>query len=362
MYYPLEELLLYPPLYAIFFMEDNQALLESQSESKEGNFPKSIIRVNGENDIYAYSLGKEAGLRMFYALQDAKKSIKIISPYFSQSQLIELLYKKSQCEVKLITTVPKIIGKYSINTIKSLQTIIYHYKDIDYRQRIDTVFYKNNFIHQKVFIIDDEIVFLGSFNFTFSGIYQNYETCITLKDIEEVKKINVYFDQLFTTDSIEKWDINELGKIIYNDKIIINSQTNKPNNMYNNISFEDQYEGYIMSDEELQELFAKYPYLLEELIEEEKEYEDYLKKRNLENNSIEYTYKILYYALLKKYNLERTDENYIKFTSIISNELKKEFPEFINSVKELKNDQSFPFPTKISKEMFDFGINNIILN
>src|SRR5690606_10728568 len=46
--------------------------------------------------------------------------------------------------------------------------------------KVDT--YKNTFIHGKIYIIDDEIVYMGSLNFTGSGTKENYETRIRTTD------------------------------------------------------------------------------------------------------------------------------------------------------------------------------------
>jgi phosphatidylserine/phosphatidylglycerophosphate/cardiolipin synthase-like enzyme len=45
------------------------------------------------------------------------------------------------------------------------------------------------FIHSKIYIIDDEIAYLGSLNFTGSGVKDNHETRIRTTDPEAVAKI-----------------------------------------------------------------------------------------------------------------------------------------------------------------------------
>lgn len=287
---------------------------ESQSENKEDKLSEDFLSIKGESDTYDYYLGKEAGLRMLYTLQDAKHSIKIISPYLSDSQIVELIDKKTQCDIKLITSVPEIIHRNEFNHLRS---IVYSYKGKEYKQRFETVFFKNILVHQKLYLIDNEIVFLGSFNFTNAGIYLNYESYIVLKSNEEINKINTYFDQLFTTDLIEKWDINELGKRLYENNIVD-----------------------VLTDNEN---------------------ENSLKTDTFDINKKEYSFRDLYYAFIRKNKLQKTNENYRKIQNIISNELKNNFPELINVLNEQKINQVFAFETKMTEEMINFVLNNIKL-
>ncbi|WP_322934214.1 phospholipase D-like domain-containing protein [Bacteroides sp. CG01] len=50
-------------------------------------------------------MGKQAGTRIFYEIQRARKSIKIVSPYLSDNRLDELIsLKRKNIDVKLITS------------------------------------------------------------------------------------------------------------------------------------------------------------------------------------------------------------------------------------------------------------------
>ena len=54
----------------------------------------------------------------------------------------------------------------------------------------------DTFIHSKIYLIDDEIAYLGSLNFTYSGTKNNYETRIRTIDPNAVKEIKEEFYQL----------------------------------------------------------------------------------------------------------------------------------------------------------------------
>lgn len=79
--------------------------------------------------------------------------------------------------------------------------------------------YSNNaFFHVKLFIIDEEIAFLGSINLTTKGMKYNVESCITIEDIEVVKKLSNFYNELMMQDyyqvNIEYW-----GKLLYSEPI-----------------------------------------------------------------------------------------------------------------------------------------------
>ena len=76
----------------------------------------------------------------------------------------------------------------------------------------------NKFIHSKIYIVDDEVAFVGSVNFTNSGFFKSYETCLMIENKETVIKLSEYFDELYKTDWM-KADINYIGRKMYPEKI-----------------------------------------------------------------------------------------------------------------------------------------------
>lgn len=78
---------------------------------------------------------------------------------------------------------------------------------------------KNTFIHSKIYIIDDQIVYMGSLNFTASGIKDNYETRIRTTDIPAVSKIVEEFNTLFYYSNLPERDIQFWGSQLYQEKI-----------------------------------------------------------------------------------------------------------------------------------------------
>ncbi|HBT50133.1 MAG TPA: phospholipase, partial [Caldanaerobacter subterraneus] len=74
------------------------------------------------------------------------------------------------------------------------------------------------FLHYKLYIIDDSYAFLGSLNFTSSGFFKNYESCITISDENIVKALSEYFEYI-ANSQINEIDISSLGHRLYNEPI-----------------------------------------------------------------------------------------------------------------------------------------------
>lgn len=77
---------------------------------------------------------------------------------------------------------------------------------------------RNTFIHSKIYIIDDQVVYMGSLNFTASGIKDNYETRIRTTDIQAVQKIVEEFNALFYHSKLPERDIQFWGSQLYKER------------------------------------------------------------------------------------------------------------------------------------------------
>jgi phosphatidylserine/phosphatidylglycerophosphate/cardiolipin synthase-like enzyme len=80
--------------------------------------------------------------------------------------------------------------------------------------------YQNDFlIHSKMYLIDDEIAYLGSVNFTHAGTHNNYETRIRTTDAVAINEIRYEIDQLFHNKILRERDIQLWGQQIYFEPI-----------------------------------------------------------------------------------------------------------------------------------------------
>ncbi|MFC5683598.1 phospholipase D family protein [Flavobacterium sp. MAHUQ-51] len=250
---------------------------------------------NGANcDIY---IGKGAGKKLLDDISNAKKSVKIVSPYLSPFLIKQLIYlHKKGTNIQLVTTdnIEDFYGHYEKNInqliqqhqIKDLGSEIVRNKWIELVKILDyvniafvfTIFLlayfskeikflyglipiivlivirkyfqrkinnkqiysyrysqlfpfkvfvspeisnrnNNTFIHSKIYIIDDEIVYMGSLNFTSSGTKENYETRIRTTDNNAVFKIIEEFNNLFYDSGHQEKNIKLWGREIYDEPI-----------------------------------------------------------------------------------------------------------------------------------------------
>jgi phosphatidylserine/phosphatidylglycerophosphate/cardiolipin synthase-like enzyme len=74
-----------------------------------------------------------------------------------------------------------------------------------------TVGYGNgvSLCHTKLYLIDGKTAFLGSLNYTWSGVKYNTESCIEVLDRESVQDLKKYFFEVFNSE--QKMDLAKLG-------------------------------------------------------------------------------------------------------------------------------------------------------
>lgn len=166
------------------------------------------------------SIKTNAGSDLIASIKKAKHSIRIISPFIGLSQVETLLDKCREGIDNL-----KLITGYSIDDRNAtqdgaLKKIIFPVKETDgtvkYSCLFDTVVCRGYFLHEKLYLVDAAVAYIGSLNFTDSGIYSHSETCLKIEAEDAIKALNEYYDKVF--DEIRgKWDIVELRQALYSD-------------------------------------------------------------------------------------------------------------------------------------------------
>lgn len=187
-----------------------------ESEIKYLRKPKPFL--SEENDFFDFYIGVNSGKRLYGKIYDAKKSIKIISPFLTDKMTEELSNRSKEIpiDIFLITTVSEKSNNKHLSAIKNCFRCI---RGSEYRVFYNSVFFIGELLHEKIYIIDDEIAFAGSLNFTNRGINDNIESVIMFKKTDMVQKIITYFNKLHTTESIPRWEISDLDEMIRSKQI-----------------------------------------------------------------------------------------------------------------------------------------------
>ena len=213
-------------------------------------------------DIY---VGKKAGISVRNAIQKAKKSITVISPFLSGNMITEDIFSSlNKDNEKIYPFLRKnlfkyhsmpgfgkfivLLGKliltmfYLILSIAALEIFTLFLFDVSFIKSVFPItkanllaltiflglftfflrtviknneFYyslrdnfnihilsKNYNLHSKIYIIDNKIAFLGSLNFTDTGFMLNHETCIKTTDKTAIKHLNNVYKDLLKVNPI----------------------------------------------------------------------------------------------------------------------------------------------------------------
>ncbi len=135
----------------------------------------------------------------------------------SAALLIVLLYSMKDLKI-LYGLFPLLvlffIRNYYLTKIKTKRIYNYHYRQLFPFKVFVSDPGNSSFIHSKIYIIDDEIAYMGSLNFTGSGLKGNYETRIRTTDPNAVGRIVTEFNELFHSE-LRQRDIQAWGKHLY---------------------------------------------------------------------------------------------------------------------------------------------------
>jgi len=74
-------------------------------------------------------------------------------------------------------------------------------------------------VHSKAYVIDEQVAYLGSLNFTSSGMTHNYESCVRFTEPAAVHRILAMIDSLCTSDWWETRDAAAWGRDLYPEPV-----------------------------------------------------------------------------------------------------------------------------------------------
>ena len=72
---------------------------------------------------------------------------------------------------------------------------------------------KDDFLHLKMFIIDDEVAFLGSLNLTYSGINRNLESCFSIRHKGTIQQLLELYQEV--RSKVPSYSMQEIGEFYF---------------------------------------------------------------------------------------------------------------------------------------------------
>ena len=130
-------------------------------------------------------------------LMSAKKEVKITIYNFTHKKIANTLKYIAKRGVKV-----KIIFDFESSRKRRSRSMLYYlskYKNIDCYQIKGKSSRKKRYygkMHQKMAVIDDKVLILGSANWSYSGFGKNYEVVLIEYDKNMAKRYSEFFDKL----------------------------------------------------------------------------------------------------------------------------------------------------------------------
>ena len=179
-------------LISLKYFENNQNIINNENRSL---FVQTGPRYY--NNVISESL--------LIAITNAKKSIKIISPYLQPNDtLYSALKAASYRNVKLDVILP---GSCDDKWFLLDMNRIYYQSLLEANANI---YEYAGFIHTKLIIIDDEIIITGTFNLDFRSLTSNFESLLIIEDKQSSNQILDYWQTcLNNSKEFNKYDLFE---------------------------------------------------------------------------------------------------------------------------------------------------------
>lgn len=197
------------------FLVDRYYLCQNIFKNLETYFP-NIDAAPGKH-IQIASSSPESGTAnilhaFFTAITTAKKSIRLISPYFIPDEsLLMALKTAASGGVKVEIILPGIVDTHFVQY--SARSYVQHLL----RNGIHVYFYQKGFIHAKVLLIDDLLSIIGTSNFDYRSFYQNFEISALIYDNSTTKELITQFNR--DKRNSEKLSLNSWRKRPIRNKI-----------------------------------------------------------------------------------------------------------------------------------------------
>lgn len=153
----------------------------------EGNFPTSIVHSDW------FRREKKINYRFKNAIRHSKKDIIIICSYFLPSfRLISLLRKAARRKISIYLYLQ---GKSDIPLVRNATRFFYR---IFFRHGMKILEFPDRVLHGKLWMVDDKLVSLGSYNFNHLSEYTSVETNIEIAHDAFCRKVREELESIFS--------------------------------------------------------------------------------------------------------------------------------------------------------------------
>ena len=167
-----------------------------------------FIQFSLANEIEHFLLPKDgikAEESIISAIENGEKSIDIAMFMITNKKLTNAIRKRAKegkIQIRVIADKSYDMEHQKVSKVKTLLP----QKNISLFTTKGLAKKKNKFgiMHAKLVIIDDDIVYLGSTNWTKSAFHSNYEILIKITDVTTTKLYQYYFNDMLSNAQIYK--------------------------------------------------------------------------------------------------------------------------------------------------------------
>lgn len=167
--------------------------------------PYLTEKVSEKLTISGYSLDTLIGF-----INRAKKSIRIANQYLKEKTINELLKEKAVENIKIQVMVSSLCSFGKPRKSRSVIDLFRGFDDAGIPVRMFTssmkIKEKPGYMHAKAIVIDDEYAWIGSINFSESGVSSNREFGIFFNKPSDVKRLINILDADYSDPQSETWE------------------------------------------------------------------------------------------------------------------------------------------------------------
>lgn len=180
--------------------------------------------------------------KLISSISTAKKTIKVAVAWFTNPTLFEaILDKKNEGVI--------------IHLLLSDDHANFTNKNVDFQNMIDNgivlrITKSPHFMHNKFCVIDDSILFTGSYNWTIKAERLNFENVIYSENKNLVQQYSSYFDHL-KFESQQVFEVNQISFSNYEEDLFLDR--NKENNKISKLRLETNKSIPVKYPEELEQ-------------------------------------------------------------------------------------------------------------